>query len=92
MSIDARGQVDTITYPIVAGARLTLPHAGTVEAPFGTDFLKLFAFPQAPQGLAHYARRTLDPASGEVQALLALLQSTSGWATTRRDMVTVPRP
>lgn len=92
VSIDVQGDINTITLPIVAGARVTLPQSGTALAPFGTDILKLFAFPHPPPGLERYRQRDLNPTGAEIQALLALIRSASGWAETQREIVTVPRP
>ncbi len=92
LNVDPRGDVQAITSAVAAHGRLSLPGAGLVEAPFGTDYMKVFALPQPPPGLEHWANRRLEALGSEVPELLRLLHSAGEWAETLHEVVTVPRP
>lgn len=88
VSVDPQGDVQALRSAVVAGGQVTLPQSALVEAPFGTDYLKVFALPQPPPALLDWQ----PPPHGDVETLLRLLQGAEGWAETLREVVTVPRP
>jgi hypothetical protein len=92
INVDPQGDVQAITSAMAAGGRLTLPNAGLVEAPFGTEYMKVFALPEAPPGLERWSNRRLGALGSEAPELLRWLQNAGDWAETLREVVTVPRP
>jgi hypothetical protein len=63
-----------------------------VEPPLGTEYFKVFAFPRAIAGLDRWTQRLLDPASGEVVALLERIKQEQEWAEILQEVVTVKHP
>jgi hypothetical protein len=92
LNIDPHGFVSAIESHVVPGAILILPGVGTVEPPLGMEYFKLFAFPRPVAGFTQWTQRLLDPASGEVVALLERIKQEQEWAETVQEVVTVKRP
>ena len=92
LNIDKSGAV-TVLYPIrgsevapTTGLRETFE----VVAPYGTEYLKLFAFRRAPPGLQNWRGRKLDALAPEFEELLKLLRDpATARAQTRLKIVTV---
>jgi hypothetical protein len=92
LNIDPHGFVSAIESHVVPGAALILPGVGTVEPPLGMEYFKLFAFLRPVAGFTQWTQRLLDPASGEVLALLERIKQEQEWAETVQEVVTVKRP
>ncbi len=92
LNIDPHGFVSAIENHVVPGATLILPGVGTVEPPLGMEYFKLFAFSRPVAGFTQWTQRLLDPASGEVLALLERIKQEQEWAETVQELVTVKRP
>jgi hypothetical protein len=92
LNIDPHGFVSAIESHVASGATLILPGLGTVEPPLGMEYFKLFAFPRPVAGFTQWTQRLLDPASGEVLALLERIKQEQEWAETVQEVVTVKRP
>jgi hypothetical protein len=100
LNVDSQGYV-TMLMPenaasspgIEAGCTLKTPQVGQVMAPFGMEFVKVFAFPEKPQGLAEFAGGdgVFSPTEDRFLQLMAWIQRQSGWAEALQQVVTVPR-
>ena len=100
LNVDSQGYVtmlmpeNTTSSPrIEAGGTLKTPQVGQVMAPFGMEFVKVFAFPEKPQGLAEFAGGdgVFNPTEDRFIQLLAWIQRQHGWAEALQQVVTVPR-
>ena len=94
VNIDPEGYVNAVEVPrIHPDEALPLGEIGYVEPPLGTEYLKVFAFPQPVSGLERLTSEAiLEPNDPAVQEFVRTIRQATGWATTRREVVTVPRP
>ncbi len=91
LNIDQTGTV-SVLYPIhdrelrqTSGLRETFE----VVPPYGTEYLKLFAFRRPPAGLSRWLNRRIDALDPEFAQLLRLLSEPLGGGQTRLKVVTV---
>ena len=92
VNIDPEGYINAVSRSIAQGQVLALDEIGHVEPPLGTEYLKVFAFPQPMSGLARLTSGAiLEPDDPAVQEFVRTVRQADGWATTRREVVTVLR-
>jgi hypothetical protein len=92
LNIDPHGYLNAIESHVTAGGPRELSGVDKVEPPLGTEYFKLFAFSRPLPGIARFTNTLLDPAGGEIAALLALIKGERDWAEAVREIVTVKRP
>ncbi len=91
LNIDETGTV-SVLYPIHdRELRATTGLRETFQAvpPYGTEYLKLFAFRQPPAGLSRWLERRIDALDPEFDQLVRMLAETAGGAETRLEVVTL---
>ncbi len=91
LNIDETGTV-SVLYPIHdRELRATTGLRETFQAvpPYGTEYLKLFAFRQPPAGLSRWLERRVDALDPEFDQLVRMLAETAGGAETRLEVVTL---
>ncbi|MBF0518897.1 MAG: caspase family protein [Nitrospirae bacterium] len=77
------------TAPIKRDVPIELRDLGKVGAPFGTEYIKVFAFKNAVKGLPKLINKTLmDPLGSDFAELLQIIKKEQGWAETSIEMVT----
>lgn len=92
VNIDPEGYVNAVALSIGQDQDLALGEIGHIEPPLGTEYLKVFAFPQPVSGLGRLTfRAILEPHDPAVQEFVQRVKQATGWATTRREVVSVPQ-
>ncbi|MBF0466735.1 MAG: caspase family protein [Nitrospirae bacterium] len=77
------------TAPIKRDVPIELRDLGKVGAPFGTEYIKVFAFKNEVKGLPKLINKTLmDPLGSDFAGLLQMIKHEQGWSETSTEMVT----
>jgi len=97
VNIDSSGLVTVILPGPDASGRVTketplvFKDYAEIAEPFGSDTLKLIAFPEDVPELKMFAGSVIDPTGRQFESLMTLLKSRKGWSETTLPIVTVPK-
>ncbi|MBF0320466.1 MAG: caspase family protein [Nitrospirae bacterium] len=98
LNVDADGFV-TVLLPkanaesshnhLLKGIPRAFKELGRIKEPFGSEFIKVFAFKGKADGFDRFADKTMDPSSEDFIALFNLIKGRTDWTETKSQIVTI---